>query len=427
VAVVRLSGPQSGIILKRITNQPLPQPRHAQLRQIVDIDKNECLDSGLVLWFPEPSSFTGENVVELHLHGGRAIIDGVLSLLAKQPDTRPAVAGEFTRRAFDNGKLDLTGVEGLADLLAAETASQRRQALRQLQGELGALYEAWRAGLIGALAHIEAHIDFSDEDLPENLIEKVRPRLISLISEISAHLDDNHRGEILRRGLRVAIIGAPNVGKSSIINALSNREAAIVTPIAGTTRDIIEVHLDLGGYLVTLADTAGLRDSDDPSEAEGVRRARQRAVESDLTLAVFDAAEWPRLDSETMSLCDKNTIRVVNKIDLLNKSVNQLNQQEFIAVSAERGDGLEELQQRIQVWALAHLGGGESPSLSRERHRLELTQCLDNLGQAVQLGKDTELIAEDVRLAARALGRITGRIDVEDVLDVVFADFCIGK
>lgn len=432
VAVVRLSGTQAGTILKHLTGRPLPAPRQAALRRFIDPQTGEALDTGLALWFPAPASYTGEDVVELHLHGGPAVIDVVLAFLSKQPNSRPAAAGEFTRRAFEHGKLDLTAIEGLADLLAAETEAQRRQALAQYQGRLGALYEGWRAELIGVLAHIEAHIDFADEELPENLIDLARPRLISLISEISGHLDDSGRGEILRRGLQIAIIGSPNVGKSSLLNALAQRDAAIVTPTPGATRDVIEVHLDLAGYPVTVADTAGLRASRDPIEMEGIRRARRRADQADLKLALFDAQSWPQLDKETLELCDYNTIIVINKIDLTQDLVDNYKKQGFLPLSLITGEGLPELLRQLQLQAVARLGSSETPSLTRERHRRELQDCVACLKRASQPGIppaliQVELMSEDVRLAARALGRITGRVDVEDLLDIIFADFCIGK
>lgn len=427
VSIVRLSGAQSGNILKRITARPLPDPRKAVLRKFIDPESHTPLDTGLALWFPLPASFTGENVVELHLHGGTAVVDAVLRVLARQPDARPALAGEFTRRAFELGKLDLTEVEGLADLVAAETEAQRRQAFRQMQGQLGAMVEGWRQALLGALAHIEAHIDFTEEELPPDLWDTVRLKLMSLVSEMHLHLNDKQDGERLRRGLQVAVIGAPNVGKSSLINAIARRDVAIVTPLAGTTRDIIEVNLDLGGYPVTLADTAGLRQGQDPIEAEGIRRGRAMAATADLKLALFDATDWPHLDAETGALCDADTLRILNKVDLNPHAIGPAQAQGMLALSVADGPGLALLLSTLQAEAVTRLGSGESAGLTRERHRVHLQSCAESLARATRPGVAVELAAEDVRLAVRALGRITGRVDVEDILDVIFADFCIGK
>lgn len=424
VAILRLSGPQAGAIAELLSG-PLPQARLAALRQFAD-SHGEAIDKGLLLWFPAPNSFTGESVVEFHLHGGRAVVERMLQVLSRLSGTRAANAGEFTRRAFDNGKLDLTAVEGLADLVAAETEAQRRQALRQMDGRLGVVYEGWRARLLQALAHLEAEIDFSDEELPEGLSQAVRVSLTALYGEIVAHLADGRRGEILRRGFRIAILGPPNVGKSSLLNMLAQRDVAIVSPQAGTTRDVIEVNLDLGGYLVTLADTAGLRGTQDAIEAEGIRRAKLSAETADLKLLVFDAGTWPELDAETLGWRDEKALCVLNKIDLYPELVDLSDN--CIPVSAATGAGVEGLLQRIQEAVAAQLGGDEAPGLTRERHRRELGLCAESLARALESeAKAAELVAEDVRLAMRALGRITGRADVEDMLDVLFGEFCIGK
>ncbi len=426
VAVLRLSGPDAGSIVARLAG-PLPLARKAVLRNFRDLS-GQAIDRGLLLWFPAPDSFTGESVAEFHLHGGRAVVDRFLQALAQFPGARPAHAGEFTRRAFDNGKLDLTAVEGLADLVAAETEGQRRQALRQMEGRLGAVYEDWRSRLMLALACLEAQIDFSDEELPDGLEQSAEQALLQLRGEMEAHLADGYRGEILRRGFRIVILGAPNVGKSSLLNMLTRRDAAIVTPEAGTTRDVIEVSLDLGGYLVTLADTAGLRHTEDMIEAEGIKRATGQAVKADLKLLIFDAARWPEGDSSTMLWRDKAALCVVNKIDLHPEKASEVMARNFIPVSIQTGEGMDILLENIQNIVSAQLQGGETPGLTRERHRHELNQCVENLDRALSAGeKASELVAEDVRLAMRALGRITGRAGVEDMLDLVFAEFCIGK
>ncbi|HYE01339.1 MAG TPA: tRNA uridine-5-carboxymethylaminomethyl(34) synthesis GTPase MnmE [Alphaproteobacteria bacterium] len=427
VAVLRLSGPEAGGAVEALTGRPPPPPRRAALRRLRDPASGETLDQALILYFAAPSSFTGEDVAELHLHGGRAVTAGVVAALARLPGLRPAEPGEFTRRAFQNGRMDLTEAEAVADLVAAETAAQRRQSLRQLDGELGRLYEHWRARLVRALAHLEADIDFPDEDLPSGVAPAVRPVLEGLRAEIAAHLADGRRGERLREGCHVAILGAPNVGKSSLLNALARRDVAIVSSRAGTTRDVIEVHLELGGFPVILADTAGLREGADEIEAEGIRRARSRAQGADLKLAVFDATALPALDAETLALVDDDTLVVVNKTDraCLGRDV-EIAGRRPIQVSALGGGGMAYLLERLEAAVADRLAPGGAPTLTRARHRDALESCLADLTRALA-AELPELAAEDTRLAMRALGRITGRVDVEDLLDVIFRDFCVGK
>ena len=436
IAVVRLSGPAAGSALEALTGRSLPPARRARLVRLRDPDGEAAIDHALALWFPGPASFTGEDMAELHLHGGRAVVAAAIEALARRPGLRLAEPGEFTRRAFDNGKLDLSEVEGLADLTDAETEAQRRQALRQMGGELSRVVEGWRARLLPALAHLEAAIDFSDEDLPDDLIARTRAALQELPREIGAFLADGRRAERLRDGLQIAIIGPPNSGKSSLLNALAKREVAIVSETAGTTRDVIEVHLDLGGYPVTLADTAGLRalraDDGDGIEQEGMRRARHKAAGADLTLAVFDVTTWPRLAPEGLALVDENGLVVLNKLDLRPEAPAELEAVEVrgrpvFAISARTGQGLggflEDLERRV-VDSLGVAGSG--PAVTRIRHRRALEDCCTALERA--LGAELpELTAEDLRLALRALGRLTGQVDVEDILDVIFRDFCIGK
>jgi tRNA modification GTPase len=422
--VVRVSGPAAGEAVRRLTGRPLPLARRATLARFAAGD--EEIDRGLLLWFPAPASFTGEDVAELHLHGGRAVVAAVIEALAATPGLRPADAGEFSRRAFLNGKLDLTQAEGLADLVAAETAAQRRQALRQLDGALGGLYESWRAELIGILAHLEADIDFPDEDLPGGLAAAVTPRVERLIAEMRGHLADGRRGERLRDGCSVAILGPPNVGKSSLLNALAKRDVAIVAATAGTTRDVIEVHLDLDGLPVTVADTAGLRATEDAVESEGVRRARARAARADLKILMADAADWPALPPETAALWDDDAILVVNKTDLLAGGLpadggGRL----FCPISVRTGAGFDRFLDALSAEVAKRLEAGGGATITRARHRGAVEECVAALERS--RSGAAELAAEDVRLAARALGRITGRVDVEDILDVVFSDFCIGK
>jgi tRNA modification GTPase len=426
IAVVRVSGPHAGEAIAALSSSgKLPEPRRAALRRLRDPSTQVVLDEVLVLWLPGPNTETGEDMVELHLHGGRAVVAAVLAALGALPGFRGAEAGEFTRRAFENGRLDLTAVEGLADLIFAETEAQRAQAMRQLQGLLGGRAEAWRQRLIEALALVEARIDFSDEaDVPADLLGPALHAARQLLEEIDKVLRDEHRGERLREGLVVAIAGPPNAGKSSLLNRLARREAAIVSPYAGTTRDVIEVHLDLKGYPLTLLDTAGIRESDDPVEQEGVRRARARSEAADLVLWVEEVGQ-----SGTKS-DRKNEWIVHNKTDLVDSATKQPVESNFtFEISALTGAGVDLLVSALADFAASAFDGREPALVTRERHRAVLGETAAALGRALEAGKDgsEELVAEELRLAARALGRLIGRVDVEDVLDVIFRDFCIGK
>lgn len=430
IAVIRISGPNAGGALQHITGRSLPAPRHAVRRRFQDVQGVDT-DDGLALWFPGPASFTGEDVVELHLHGGRAVIAAICEALGALPKLRPAEPGEFTRRAFDNGKLDLTAAEGLADLITAETAAQRRQALRQLDGELGKVYDGWRDRLIRALAHVEAVIDFVDEDLPGGVESAVWSEAAALRAEVAEHLADGHRGERVRDGVRIALIGPPNAGKSSVLNKLAGRDAAIVHDAPGTTRDVIEVALDLGGFAVIVADTAGLRDAAGDVEREGVARTRQAAAAADLRVLICDGALWPAVGSDIVALADADTLVVVNKTDLGRVGgAPELDGRAAIPISALTGQGIEDLLTALEERVSERFGVAATPSLTRIRHRQALTEAEEALSRAMAgaaSGTDLELAAEDLRLAVRALGRITGRVDVEAILDVVFRDFCIGK
>lgn len=427
VAVLRISGPQARHAVALCVPQDALNPREASLRKIRNSETGVLIDEALVLWFPAPHSFTGEDIIEFHVHGGRAIVNALVDALSALPGFRLAEAGEFTRRAFENGRLDLTEAEAIADLVNAETEAQRRQAMRQYGGELGRLYEEWRVKLTRALAHLEAAIDFSDEDLPEDMEQKQADEIRALIGAISQHLDDHRRGEHLREGFSIAILGPPNAGKSSLLNALVRREAAIVSSTAGTTRDVIEAHLDLGGYPVTFADTAGLRETADEIESEGVRRALDRAEQADLKLLLFDGAKWPHLDEKTRRLADENALFVVSKTDVLKGKTLSSPGMNPLFISAQSGQGIKELLDRlIEEIDVRFASSGGAPPLTRARHRAALEECRDHLQRALK-ARAAELRAEDVRLASRALGRITGSVDVEDLLDVIFRDFCIGK
>ncbi len=431
IAVVRLSGPRAGDALKALAGR-VPEPRKAALARVRDPANGEMIDEALALWFPGPNSETGEDTAELQLHGGRAVIAAVLVALGRIEGLRMAEPGEFTRRAFENGRLDLTAVEGLGDLIAAETEAQRRQAFRQLKGLLGDRAEDWRKRLIEALALVEARIDFSDEaDVPEDLVGPALKIAAELDAQISAALAGASRGERLRDGLVVAIAGPPNAGKSTLFNRIARRDAAIVSPIAGTTRDVIEIHLDLGGYPVTVLDTAGMRDSDDPVEQEGVRRAAERAAAADLVLWVEDVTE-PSLEIKGPNA--PIMWRVKNKIDLDLKIKEENIRNEFTSsdivfyISSNTEHGFNSLLKRLESYAAEYFGS-EPALVSRERQRKMLLATSRALQAALAEGERgrEDIIAEELRTAATTLGRLTGRVDVEDILDVIFRDFCIGK
>jgi tRNA modification GTPase len=420
IAVVRISGPQAGPALKSVIGR-VPEPRRAALARIVDPATGGVIDEALVLWFPGPNSETGEDTVELQLHGGHAVVAAVLRVLGRLDGLRMADSGEFTRRAFESGRLDLTAVEGLADLIGAETEAQRQQAFRQMKGLLGNRAETWRGRLIQALALVEARIDFSDEaDVPEDLVGPAMRIAGELRDEIAAALVGSGRSERLREGLTVAIAGPPNAGKSTLINRLAKRDVAIVSPIAGTTRDIIEVHLDLAGYPVTLLDTAGIRESQDTIEQEGVRRARARAAEADLILWLTSDVPVDRDDYG-----DKSVWTVRNKIDLSGDAQPAAD----FAISATVGTGMDALVAALGAFAKCYFATGEAGIVSRERHRRDLEDTVHALTRALAEGTSgrEDIVAEELRRGALALGRLTGRVDVEDVLDVIFRDFCIGK
>jgi tRNA modification GTPase len=500
IAVIRISGPRAGAALEAL-GVKVPPPRQAKLARIRDPRSGEIIDEALALWFPGPNSETGEDVAELQGHGGPAVIAGILDALGHIDGLRMAEPGEFTRRGFENGKLDLTAVEGLADLVAAETESQRRQAFRQMKGLLGGRAEAWRERIIRALALVEARIDFSDEaDVPEDLVSPALAIVEALRDEIATALADGGRGERLRAGLVVAIAGPPNAGKSTLLNRLAQREVAIVSPYAGTTRDVIEVHLDLCGYPVTLLDTAGIRDTGDPVEMEGVRRARERAAGADLVLWLTDVGDGEPAAPEALGIGRAVPVwRIANKVDLLRSMESemlrtmtdpagagretegargvsgsakepfgsasrpnttgsqtprselgatrsegdisgdmpagyrsergslQIDENEFI-LSAATGSGLDALIVALAAFAEANLSGAEQALVTRARHRQILAAVQHNLTEALGPRADQEeLVAERLRLAATELGRLAGRVDVEDVLDVIFHDFCIGK
>ncbi len=430
VAVVRVSGPAAGRALDAIADGR-PEPRRASVRTLVDPVTCLEIDHGLILWFPGPQSVTGEDVAEFHVHGGRAVVAALLRALGRVDGLRLAEPGEFTRRAFFHGKLDLTEVEGLADLIEAETEAQRRQALRQVGGALRELYDGWARELTTIMARIEAGIDFADEaDVPDDVSSGLADRLRDLSVRIARHLDDGARGERLRDGLRVVIAGEPNVGKSSLLNMMAQRDVAIVSETAGTTRDVIEVHLDLRGNPVTLVDTAGIRDSEEEVERLGIERARQRIASADLVVWV-SAPDVICGEGTGVLDTDADVLRIVNKCDLIGdrrEFTTSLPPERWLLVSARTGEGVDDLVDVLTRRAEEAFSQSEEPLITRERYRSALEECRTLIGKALDADwHNLELVAEDLRLAARAIGRITGRVDAEHLLDVIFREFCIGK
>jgi tRNA modification GTPase len=413
VAVVRVSGPHADDALRALSRRAPPAERRASIRTLFEIENDTIIDSALILRFVAPRSYTGENGVEFHVHGGPAVISALLGQLGNLPDLRPAEPGEFTRRAVENGRLDLTQAEAIADLVEAETEAQRLQAIRQFGGSLGRLYETWRAELIRCAAWIEAAIDFPDDEIPPGALDVTRRDIINIANEMQSHLNDGNHGEILREGLHVAVIGAPNAGKSSLVNALAERDVAIVSDIPGTTRDVLEVRLNLKGYPVILSDTAGLRAPRDSIEAEGIRRAQARAMAAGLRLLVLDGVEPSTSGFE-------GDIQVHSKADLVRKRGTGL------WISAKTGEGLAELIDLLAKHAERRMDVGEAPTLSRARHRRAIEKAERHLRDALAASA-SELMAEHLRLALNEIGRITGRVDLDELLDVVFRDFCLGK
>ena len=431
VAVIRLSGVGTRSALE-VLGRSVPPPREARLRRLRGQD-GRVLDDALVIWTPGPGSYTGEDAAELHLHGGMAVVDAVSGALLSA-GLRLAEPGEFTRRAFANGRLDLAQAEAVADLVDAETEGQRRQALSQLEGALGRRYEAWREALLEALANLEAAIDFPDEEVPADVAARARAPLETLEAQLAEALSGADRGERVREGYRIAIVGAPNAGKSSLLNRLIEREAAIVTATPGTTRDVIEAPLVIGGFKVVLADTAGLREADDEIEGEGVRRARAWADRAALRLWIVDGSSSGGAWRQALETVRSGDVLALNKSDRpFGADAGEARAAaaalgcETVDLSAVKGDGLERLHELVLGRVSADLSGGEFPAATRARHRARLEEALAAVRRGLAELERAELAAEDLRLAGRALGRITGRIDPEEVLGRIFASFCIGK
>ncbi|MQT12876.1 tRNA uridine-5-carboxymethylaminomethyl(34) synthesis GTPase MnmE [Segnochrobactrum spirostomi] len=424
VAVVRLSGPASGPVLAGLIGGPLPAPRRASLRRLRRPETGALIDRAVVLWLPGPETATGEDMVELHLHGGRAVVAAALDAVTAHPDVRLAEAGEFTRRAFLAGRMDLAEVEGLADLLAAETEAQRRQAVAQADGALSRRIAHWRAQALEARALIEAGLDFTDEDDVDERAEAGALAIAAaLAGDLKRALDDGHRAERLREGFRVALMGPPNAGKSSLMNALARREVAIVTAEAGTTRDVIEVHLDLGGWPVLILDTAGIREAESLAEREGVRRAIAHGEVADLVLWL-DPADGGAIEPPSALAARPGFRRVLSKTDLA--PAGRRTRGHAFTVSAATGAGVGDLLEGLALAAAEGLAGGESGLVTRARHRAAIADAVAAIGLA-HSAKGSELKAEHLRRAADALGAVIGAIGVEDVLGAIFSTFCIGK
>ena len=426
IAILRLSGPKVAWLAAQHLDSGIPAARHATLTDVRD-ERGRLIDRGLAVFMPGPGSYTGEDTLELYLHGGAAVIDHALGAITSHEGVRIAEPGEYTRRAFEAGKLDLTEAEGVADIIEAETLAQKAQALRQLGGGLSDTYATWRAELTGVLALVEVAVDFPDEgDAPQETTAPILEKLDRVIAEIRDALSDGGIGERIRDGFRVAIIGAPNAGKSTLLNRLARREAAIVTSKAGTTRDVIEVRRVLGGHVVWIADTAGLRVTEDEIEAEGVRRAEMAARDADLRVFLIDA-EAPDLSALSTDYCKQSDLVVLNKADLVSPPATI---ESAHVISAKSGDGVDALEQAIAGFVAEHARSVEAPVITRQRHRARLQDGLRSLETARDaLANDigAELAAEDVRMALRQLGSIIGVVGVEDVLGAVFSAFCIGK
>ncbi|MDR1693732.1 MAG: tRNA uridine-5-carboxymethylaminomethyl(34) synthesis GTPase MnmE [Lactobacillaceae bacterium] len=430
VAIIRISGGSSLDAVIKMTGLNINniKPRYAYFLDLKDIITYETLDKCLLLYFKAPLSFTGEDVVELQVHGSKAVISSVIKNLSSIENFRMAEPGEFSKRAFYNNKMDLTEAEGLADLIDAETLEQQKYAVRQMDGNLKNLYEGWREELIKVLAHIEAYVDFPDEEIPEDITSKLLNNVFKLGSEIKQHISGDSIGERLREGFRVVIVGPPNAGKSSLLNALVKREAAIVSEIAGTTRDAIDVHLDINGYPIVFTDTAGLRETMEEIEKKGMEIALRKINDADLVLCLFDASkDNPEVFDGIKKSFKHNPIMIANKSDNLSmEQAAMLEKQGCLVISAKTNSGIDALLGKIASIIEDKFNSNSGFLITRARYREYLTEVLENLN-LFSLDKQIELSAEDIRMAARALGKITGRIEVDDVLDKIFSDFCIGK
>lgn len=430
VAVFRLSGPESLMALEQLIAQKVDnlEPRKLYFRKIYNPKTKEQIDEAMIVYFIGDSSFTGETSVEIHTHGSLAVIKQMNQVLSSIDGLRLAEPGEFAKRSFINGKMDLTAAEGLADLIDAETELQHKQAIRQLGGGLEKIYDTWRQELLSLISLLEAYIDFPDEDIPDETLRQVATKIDKLIKEITNHLNDNNRGERLRDGLKLAIIGKPNVGKSSLLNFLMKREVAIVSDIAGTTRDVLEGHLDIGGYPIILQDTAGIHnETKDIIEQKGIEKAKQVFQNSDIKIIIYDATTTTIKNDDFADLVDENTIVLLNKIDLSkSKIANNLGSRKPLAISVKQNLGLDKLVHRIIEVAENIAKPSDTPQITRARHRAQLEQAIAYLTN-FSLDDDLVLVTEDIRMTIRSLSNITGKVSVDEILGEIFSNFCIGK
>ena len=429
IAVVRVSGKDTSEVVKQITREDLPSPRVAILKKFNKIDTNELIDEGVIIWFPGPNSYTGEDLAEFHVHGSRAVISALHSSISKIKNCRLAEPGEFTKIAFQNGKINLLKAESIADLVSSETEIQRKQAIKIMSGKSSDQFNSWREKLLKILSHVEAKIDFPDEDLPKDILSEIQKTSDQVSSEIEKILDDQKVGERIREGFKIAIVGPINAGKSSLLNYLSKRDVAIVSEIAGTTRDVIETHLNLDGYPVVVSDTAGIRDSKNEIEKKGIKLALNRAEDADLKLVIIDAKNVD-FTGVLKDLVDDNAILVVNKSDLLNGNLNEnLKKYDHVIISIKNNSNLDKLILKIKSKLENKFLSHGDILITRERHRQHLEQCIIHLKNFKNKNGSEEFdkAAEDLRLATRHLGKIVGKVDVEEILDSIFNDFCIGK
>ncbi len=427
IAVIRISGTQTSNILKLVTKNNLPKPRIATIRKIINFENLELIDEGIILWFPGPDSYTGEDMAELHVHGSKAVVEAIHKLLNNTKKCRIAEPGEFTKIAFQNGKINLLKAESIADLISSETEIQRRQALNIMSGKTSEVYNSMREKLLKALSNIEAKIDFPDEDLPIKINNEIKKNVDQVIEKIQKILNDQKVGERIREGFKIAIVGPTNAGKSSLLNHLSNRDVAIVSEIAGTTRDVIEVHLNIDGYPVVVSDTAGIRKSKNEIEKKGIKLALKKAEEADLNLIVIEPKNLD-FTGFLKDLIKPNSILVINKCDLEKVSLTeQMKKIDHVIISVKNNTNIENLISQIKSKLKGKFIQSEEILITRERHRNNLEQCLQNLINFKNQNNDFDKAAEDLRLASRHLGMIVGKVDVEEILGSIFNDFCIGK
>ena len=429
VAIIRISGPDTLKVIKLLTNKDVPRPREATLRKINNINTSELIDEGIVLWFPGPESYTGEDMAEIQVHGSKAVIDAIHMNISNIENCRIAEPGEFTKLAFQNGKINLLKAESVADLISAETEIQRKQAVKIMSGRSADKFNLLREKLLQILSHVEAIIDFPEEDLPKDILNKIKKDTDEVLKDIEKILNDQKVGERIREGFKIAILGPTNAGKSSLINYLSNRDVAIVSEIAGTTRDVIETHLNIDGYPVIVSDTAGIRESVDEIEKKGIKLSLNRAEEADLKLVVVDAKNTDFTDT-LKGLLDDNAILVLNKSDLLEKDIDpEINRLNHVLISIKNNLNIDKLIQKIKNALKNKFITSDDILITRERHRQHLEQCVSYLKKFNQKKEveDFDIAAEDLRLAARHLGMIVGKVDVEEILGSIFNDFCIGK